>query len=103
MYAVMMTGGKQYKVSPGEVIFVELLSASEGQTISFEPMLIAREGQDAVIGTPTIAGAKVNAKVLGSGRGEKIVIFKYKSKKNERKKQGHRQPYTRLEIVSIEG
>lgn len=103
MYAVIETGGKQISVRGGDIIYVEKLDAQQGDTIDFDVLLLSREGVgDTVIGTPKVDGAKVIGKVLGQVKGEKLVIYKFKSKKNERKKKGHRQPYTKLEITAIE-
>lgn len=100
MVAVIMTGGKQYSVKEGEVLYVEKLGLEEGAEVTFDVLMLA-DGDDTRIGTPYVDGASVTAKVLGDVKGEKIVIFKYKSKKTYRKKQGHRQPYTKIEVVSI--
>lgn len=103
MYAVIQTGGKQYRVQQGDVIYVEKLDSQAGDTVSFdEVLLISKDGQ-ATIGAPTIDGAKVEGKVLSQVKSRKIVVYKYKAKKNQRKKQGHRQPYTKVEIVSVNG
>ena len=100
MYAVIETGGKQYRVQEGDVLFVEKLTVSEGDDYVFDNVLaISRDGE-LKTGNP-VSGASVSAKVLGQGKGKKIIIFKYKSKKNERKKQGHRQPYTKVQIEKI--
>ena len=98
MYAVIETGGKQYKVQEGDILFIEKLSAIEGDEFVFDKVIaVSREG-DLDTGA---SGATVSAKVLGQGKGKKIIIFKYKAKKNERKKQGHRQPYTKVQIEKI--
>ena len=102
MVAVIMTGGKQYTVKEGEVIYVEKLGLAEGEEVKFDVLMLA-DGENTRIGTPVVEGASVTAKVLGDVKGEKIIIFKYKSKKTYRKKQGHRQPYTKIEITSING
>ena len=101
MFAVIETGGKQYKVSEGDVIFVEKLGVEDGETVTFDKVL-AVSGDSFVVGAPYVANASVSAKVLKNGKSKKIVVFKYKAKKNEKKKMGHRQPYTKVEIVSIE-
>ena len=101
MFAVIETGGKQYKVSEGDVIFVEKLGVEDGAEYTFDKVL-AIGGDTFTVGAPYVEGATVAAKVVKSGRGKKIYVFKYKSKKNEKKKMGHRQPYTKLEIVKIE-
>ena len=102
MYAVIKTGGKQYRVQQGDVIFVEKLNAQADETVSFDALLIENDGETK-IGTPVVEGAKVEGKVLSQVKSAKIVVFKYKAKKNERKKQGHRQPYTKVEITAING
>ncbi|MGN0757657.1 MAG: 50S ribosomal protein L21, partial [Candidatus Ventricola sp.] len=95
MYAIIATGGKQYRVSEGDVIYIEKIDAQVDSTVSFDVLLVGNDG-DVRIGTPIVEGAKVEGKVVGQVRGEKIVVFKYKSKKNYRRKQGHRQPYTKV-------
>ena len=100
MNAVIKTGGKQYSVKEGDVIYVEKLGLEKDTEVDFDVLMIS-DGENSRIGTPIVDGASVKAKVLGDVKGEKIVIFKYKSKKTYRKTQGHRQPYTKLEIVSI--
>jgi large subunit ribosomal protein L21 len=101
MYAVVETGGKQYKVSEGDVLSVERLPASEGDKVVLDKVLFYSDENDTKVGTPYIEGAKVEADVVENGKGKKVIIFKFKSKKNYRKKQGHRQPYTMLKITSI--
>ena len=103
MFAVIETGGKQYKVIEGQQIFVEKLEVAEGETITFDAVKALSLGDKLEIGAPTVEGAKVTAKVLKNGKAKKIYVMKYKSKKNEKKKLGHRQPYTKVEILSIEG
>lgn len=100
MYAVVKTGGKQYKVAEGDVLVVEKLEAEMGSVVSLDVLMLV-DGENVVIGKPVVADAKVTAKVVEHGKGEKIIVFKYKPKKNYRKKQGHRQPYTKLEILSV--
>ena len=102
MYAVIETGGKQYKVTEGDVIFVEKLTADEGAEVVIDKVLVCGEGSDVKVGAPTDDGAKVTAKVAKNGKGKKLYVMTYKPKKNEKKKMGHRQPYTKLEIVKIE-
>ena len=97
MKAVFVTGGKQYYVSEGDTIYVELLDAKEGSTVKFDEVLFV----DGVAGTPTVKGASIECKVEKHGKKKKIVVFKYRPKKKYRKKQGHRQPYTCLVIESI--
>lgn len=101
MYAIIVTGGKQYKVSEGDTLFVEKLEAEEGASITFDQVLMAGEGEDVKVGAPTVAGATVEAKVLKNGKAKKVYVFKMKRKKNERKKKGHRQPFTKVEITKI--
>ncbi len=101
MYAVIKTGGKQYRVQQGDVIFVEKLDAQADDAVSFDEVLLVGDGENAQVGTPVVEGAKVEGKVLAQVKSRKIVVFKYKAKKNERKKQGHRQPYTKVEITAI--
>ena len=100
MFAVIETGGKQYKVSEGDVIFVEKLGVEDGAEYTFDKVL-AIGGDTFTVGAPYVEGATVTAKVVKSGRGKKIYVFKYKAKKNEKKKIGHRQPYTKVEITKI--
>ena len=100
IYAVVETGGKQYKVSPGQTIDVEKLPV-EGDTVELEKVLLIADGDKVALGRPTIAGAKVVADVVGDGRQDKVIVFKYKPKVRYRVKRGHRQPYTRLAIKDI--
>lgn len=101
MYAIIETGGKQYKVTEGEIIFVEKLDVEEGGTVTFDKILAASDGENPKFGSPYVEGATVTAKVVKHGKDKKIVIFKYKPKKGYRKRQGHRQPNTQLQIESI--
>ena len=101
MYAVIKTGGKQYRVQQGDVIFVEKLDAQADEAVSFDEVLLIGGEDEAKVGAPLVAGAKVEGKVLSQVKSRKIVVYKYKAKKNERKKQGHRQPYTKVEITAI--
>ena len=101
MYAVFQTGGKQVKANEGEILYIEKLDVNEGDTITFDQVLLAGEVGETTIGSPYVEGAKVEGTVLKNGKSPKILVFKYKSKKNERKKQGHRQPYTKVEITAI--
>ena len=101
MYAVVQTGGKQYRVSEGDVISVEKLNAEAGSTVVLNEVLVIGGEAETVVGKPFIEGAAVSAEVLENGKGKKVIIFKYKAKKDYRRKQGHRQPYTKLQIKSI--
>jgi len=101
MFAVIETGGKQYKVNEGDVIFVEKLEAEEGSTITFDKVLAVSTDAGFKAGTPTVAGASVTANVVKNGKGKKIYVMTYKPKKNEKKKIGHRQPYTKVQIEKI--
>ncbi|MGN0163172.1 MAG: 50S ribosomal protein L21 [Candidatus Ornithomonoglobus sp.] len=101
MYAIIETGGKQYKVAQGDVVFVEKLDVEEGAEITFDKVLLAADGDDVKVGTPVVEGATVTAKVLKNGKAKKVIVFKMKSKKNERKKKGHRQPFTKVEITAV--
>ena len=101
MYAVIVTGGKQYKVSEGDAIFVEKLEVAEGESVTFDNVLAVSDGETLTVGAPTVAGASVTAKVVKQGKAKKIYVFKMKRKKNERSKKGHRQPYTKVVIETI--
>lgn len=103
MYAVIKTGGKQYRVQQGDVIFIEKLNAQADEAVTFDEVLLVGDADQSKVGTPVVEGAKVEGKVLAQVKGKKIVVYKYKAKKNERKKQGHRQPYTKVEITAING
>ena len=103
MYAIVETGGKQYRVSEGDVITVERLEAEVGSKVELDRVLVLGEGEDLKVGTPYISGAAVIAEVVEHGKAKKVIIFKYKSKKDYRKKQGHRQPYTMLKIENLNG
>ena len=100
MYAIIRTGGKQYKVSEGDVVYVEKLDNEIDSVVSFDVLMLC-DGENIKVGTPTVSGAKVEAKVIEHGKAKKVIVFKYKPKKNIRKKQGHRQPYTKVQITSI--
>ena len=102
MYTIIQTGGKQYRVAEGETLQVEKLNAEVGAEVVFDEVLTVVNDADVKIGAPVVEGAKVTAKVVEQGRGEKIFVFKYKAKANYRKRQGHRQPFTAVEIVKIE-
>ena len=103
MYAVIETGGKQYKVNEGDVLFIEKLDVNEGDTVTFDRVKAVSVGSEFKVGAPTVEGAVVTAKVVANGKGKKIYVMKYKSKKNEKKKIGHRQPYTKVQIEAIQG
>ena len=100
MFAIVETGGKQYVVEAGDKIKVEKLDVKEGDKVTFDKVLFV-SGDEPKVGAPFVDGAKVEAKVLAQGKNKKVVVYKYKSKKNERKKNGHRQPYTLVEISGI--
>ena len=100
MYAIIATGGKQYKVAEGDVIRVEKLGVEAGQTYNFDQVLAVYNGE-MIIGTPTVAGATVSATVMGEGRAKKVIVYKYKRKTGYHKKNGHRQSYTELKIEKI--
>lgn len=100
MYAVIKTGGKQYKVCEGDSLRVEKIAAEQGATVEFEPLLVANE-DDVKIGAPIVEGAKVSAEIVSHGRGEKIRIVKFRRRKHHRKQMGHRQDYTELKITAI--
>lgn len=102
MYAIISTGGKQYRVSEGTVLKIERVPGEKGDTITFAQVLMLKEGDGALkIGDPLIRGAAVTAKICEQGRDKKVVVFKYKKRKNYRRKQGHRQPFTRVKIDKI--
>lgn len=101
MYAIIVTGGKQYKVQEGDVFNIEKLNVEAGETVEFNEVLAVSGDEGVTVGNPVVAGAVVKASVVENGKGKKITIFKYKRKKDYRKKQGHRQPYTRVLIEKI--
>ena len=103
MYAIIETGGKQYKVNEGDVIFVEKLGVAEGEQVEFTSVKALSKDGALKVGAPNVEGAKVTATVVKEGKAKKIVVFKYKAKKNEKKKIGHRQDYTKIQIEKIEG
>ena len=100
MYAIIKTGGKQYKAEPGRFIDVEKLDAEIGAEVTFDALMVA-DGKKVQVGTPVVKGVVVTGKVIAQDKAKKVVVYKYKAKKDSHKKQGHRQPYTRVEIVSI--
>ena len=101
MHAIIETGGKQYKVAEGDTLFIEKLPQEAGETVTFDKVLAILDGDNTTIGTPVVAGAKVDAPIVKNGKGKKIRIFKYNPKKGYRKRQGHRQPYTKVTIGKI--
>ena len=101
MYAIIESCGKQYKVAEGDVVFFEKLDAEEGKKVTFDNVVLVANGEKIDVGSPFVKGAKVEGKVVAHGKGKKIVVFKYKPKKNYRRKQGHRQPYTKVEITAV--
>ena len=101
MKAVIVTGGKQYTVAEGDVLYIEKLNAEEAAVVKFDQVLAVLDGENTKIGAPVVEGAAVEAKVVKNGKGKKIDIIRYKAKKNEKKKIGHRQPYTKVEITKI--
>ena len=101
MKAVIVTGGKQYTVSEGDVLYIEKLNAEEGTSVKFEEVLAVLDGENSKIGAPVVEGASVEANVVKNGKGKKIDIIRYKAKKNEKRHIGHRQPYTKVEITKI--
>ena len=103
MYAVIKTGGKQYRVSKGDRLHVEKLPGNVGDAVTLSEVLLVGAGEGVKVGSPTVGGAKVEAKIVGQDRGPKIVIFKFRRRKNYRRKTGHRQPFTALEITGITG
>ncbi len=102
MYAIIRAGGSQQKVAPGDVIIVDKLSLEDGAEVSYDALLVA-DGENVRVGTPVVEGVKVTGRVVRQVKGQKIIVFKFKAKKNYRKKQGHRQPYTQVEITAING
>ena len=101
MYAIIEACGRQYKVEEGMEVFFEKLNVEEGKTVTFDKVILVFNNGKVDVGNPTISGAKVEGKVISNGRGKKILVYKYKAKKNERKIRGHRQDYTKVEITSI--
>lgn len=104
MYAVIKTGGKQFKVSEGDLVKIEKLNVASGDTVTFDEVLLVNDGNGNLkVGNPVLANARVTAEVIEQGKNKKIIVYKYKKRKNYRKKQGHRQPYTKVKITKIEG
>ena len=101
MKAVIVTGGKQYTVAEGDILFIEKLNAEAESTVKFDEVLAVLDGENSKIGAPVVEGASVEAKVVKNGKGKKIHVLRYKAKKGQKKKIGHRQPYTKVEITKI--
>ena len=101
MYAIIESCGRQYKVAEGDVVFFEKLDAEEGKKVAFDKVVMVSDDGKVQVGNPYVKGVKVEGKVVSHGKGKKIIVFKMKAKKNERTKQGHRQPYTKVEITNI--
>ena len=101
MHAIIVTGGKQYKVAEGDTLFIEKLPVEAGDQVVFDQVLAILDGENSKIGAPVVEGACVEAKVVKNGKGKKIDVFKYKAKKGEKKHIGHRQPYTKVEITKV--
>lgn len=101
MYAIIESCGRQYKVAEGDIVFFEKLDGKEGQKLNFDKVVLVSEEGKVQVGNPYVKNATVEGKIVSHGKGKKIIVFKMKAKKNERKKQGHRQPYTKVEITSI--
>jgi|SRR3989344_942537 len=101
MFAVIETGGKQYRVSPGQKVKIEKLEIKEGESLVFDKVLLKADGESVTIGAPYISGAKVEAKVVRQARNKKVIIFKYHSKTRQRKKRGHRQYFTEVEVTKV--
>ena len=101
MHAIIETGGKQYKVAEGDTLYIEKLNVEAGETVTFDKVLAVLDGDKATFGAPVVDGASVTANVVKNGKGKKIRIFKYNPKKGYRKRQGHRQPYTKVEITKV--
>ena len=101
MYAIIEACGKQYKVVEGDIVFFEKLDTEEGKKVTFDKVILVSDDGKVQVGNPYVKGVKIEGKVVSHGKGKKIIVFKMKPKKNERKKQGHRQPYTKVEITSI--
>ena len=101
MQAIIVTGGKQYNVSEGDTLFIEKLPVEAGDAVTFDQVLAIVDGENTKFGAPVVEGAKVEAKVVKNGKGKKMRVFKYKAKKGYHKRQGHRQPYTKVEIGKI--
>ena len=103
MYAVIVTGGKQYRVCEGDVIYVEKLDAKEGDTVEFDNVLVVGGDKTVKVGTPNVEGATVSGKVIKHGKAKKVTVFTYRPKKNSKRKLGHRQQFTKVEITAVKG
>ena len=101
MHAIIVTGGKQYKVAEGDTLYIEKLDVEAGDAITFDKVLAVLDGDNATFGAPVVEGATVTANVVKNGKGKKVLVFKYQPKKTDRRRQGHRQPYTKVEITKI--
>ena len=101
MYAIIESCGKQYKVAEGDVVFFEKLDTEEGKKVTFDNVVLVSDGEKIEVGSPYVKGVKIEGKVVSHGKGKKILVYKYKAKKNYRRTQGHRQPYTKVEITKI--
>ena len=101
MYAIVESCGRQYKVAEGDVVFFEKLDVEEGKKVTFDKVVLVSEDKKVEVGAPYVKGVKVEGKVVANGKGKKILVYKYKAKKNYRRTQGHRQPYTKVEITKI--
>ena len=101
MYAIIESCGKQYKVAEGDVVFFEKLDVEEGKKVTFDKVVLVSDDKKVEVGVPYVKGVKVEGKVVANGKAKKIIVYKYKAKKNYRSTQGHRQPYTKVEITSI--
>lgn len=103
MYAIIVAGGKQFKVAEGDTIYVEKMEIEDGAAVTFDNVLVVEKDGNVTVGVPQVAGATVTGSVVKTGKGKKIMVFKYKAKKNYRRRQGHRQPYTKVTIDKING
>ena len=101
MYAVIQTGGKQYKVQPGETVYLEKLPGTAGDAIEFDEVLLVADDEQVAVGRPLIEGAKVSGEIVEQGRGKKLIVYKFKRRKNYRRKNGHRQDYTAVKISAV--
>jgi len=101
MYAVIETGGKQYRVAPGETVYLEKLAGTAGDSVEFDRVLLVSDGTNAKIGTPTVSGAKVTGQVVEQGRGKKLIVYKFMRRKDYRRKNGHRQPFTAVQVKDV--